>query len=158
LRFTAGSTGVKTMLINRDFLEFIKLLNTHKVKHVIVGAYVRAFYGRPRYTGDIDILIEPDESNALKMVKVLDDFGFGSLGLKVDDFTAPGQTIQLGQEPRRIDILTSISGVDFKTAWDNRQITEIDGIKAAFLGKDEYIKNKKSTGRTKDLADIEEIL
>jgi len=146
------------MLMNRDFLEFLKLLNTHNVKYIIVGAYVRAFYGRPRYTGDIDIFIEPVESNASCMLHVLDDFGFGSLGLKAEDFTTPHQTIQLGQEPRRIDILTGISGVDFKTAWNNRQVAELDGVKVAFLGKEEYIINKKATGRTKDLADIEELL
>lgn len=145
------------MRLNSDFHYFIKLLNTYSVKYILVGAFVRAFYGRPRYTGDMDIFIEPQEDNAEKIMQVLSDFGFSGIGLVKDDFTIPDQTIQLGQEPRRIDILTGITGVTFEDAWLKKEISEIDGLAVNILHKDDYIKNKKALGRHKDLADIEEI-
>lgn len=88
------------MQINQDFLEFIKLLNINKVRYVVVGAFVRSFLGRPRYTGDIDFFISSSSENASKIIKVLKNFGLGSLGLKQKDFETPGQTIQLGKEPK----------------------------------------------------------
>lgn len=145
------------MRLNRDFHDFIKLLNTYSVKYILVGAFVRAFYGRPRYTGDMDIFIEPQEDNAEKIMLVLSDFGFSGIGLFKEDFMMPDQTIQLGQEPRRIDILTGITGVTFEEAWFKKEISEIDGLAVNILHKDDYIKNKKALGRHKDLADIEEI-
>jgi hypothetical protein len=106
----------------------------------------------------MDIFIEPSRENAEKMMKVLSDFGFGDIGLVSDDFIIPDQTIQLGKEPRRIDILTGITGVKFENAWANKEISEIDDLTVNILHKDDYIKNKKALGRNKDLADIDEIL
>ena len=146
------------MKINRDFQEFLKLLAIHKVKYLLVGAFVRAYYGRPRYTGVMDIFIETSKENAEKMILVLSGFGFADIGLKAEDFQEPDQTIQLGCEPVRIDILTGITGVEFGDAWKNKEITEIDGINVNILHRDDYIKNKKALGRYKDLADIEEIM
>lgn len=146
------------MHLNSDFRDFIKLLNTHNVKYMLIGAFVRAFYGRPRYTGDMDIFIETTVINSEAMMNVISDFGFGSTGISANDFLNPDQTIQLGNEPRRIDILTGITGVDFTDAWMNRVRTEIDGIPVNILSKEDYIKNKKALGRHKDLADIEEII
>jgi len=146
------------MQLNSDFRDFIKLLNTHKIKYILIGAFVRAYYGRPRYTGDMDIFIEPSPDNAEKMMKVLSDFGFSNIGLVSDDFIIPDQTIQLGNEPRRIDILTGIAGVMFENAWANKEIAEIDNLTINIMHKDDFIKNKKALGRHKDLADIEEIL
>jgi len=102
------------MEVQKDFKEFLGYLNKNNVEYVIVGAYALAFYGVPRYTGDIDILVNPSEDNAKKLLKALKEFGFGSLGLKTDDFTTEENVIQLGYSPVRIDILTSISGLTFE--------------------------------------------
>ena len=156
-RLTDGNTGAGIMRINQDFLEFIRLLNTHEVRYLIVGAYVRAFYGRPRYTGDMDIFFEATEENARNVCKALDDFGFGSLTINMDDLLTPDTTIQLGREPRRIDLITGITGVDFETAWKNHQVFKHPEMDIPFLGKEDYIANKKALGRHQDLADVEEL-
>jgi hypothetical protein len=91
------------------------------------------------------------------MMRLLEDFGFGSRDISVDNFTTPGQTIQLGVEPRRIDILTEISGIDFSSAWKNRQSLRIDDVDVLFISRDDHKKNKRASGRHKDLADIEEM-
>ena len=146
------------MHLNSDFRDFIKLLNTHRVKYLLIGAFVRAFYGRPRYTGDMDFFIESSSENAAAMFLVITEFGFGETGLNRQDFITADQTIQLGSEPRRIDILTGITGVRFEDAWNNRVTADIDGLSVNILHRDDYIKNKKALGRHKDLADIEEIM
>lgn len=146
------------MRLNSDFRDFIKLLNTHSVKYILIGAFVRAFYGRPRYTGYLDVFIEATPDNATKMIKVLTDFGLGDIGLSIDDFTISDQTVQLGNEPRRIDILTGITGVTFEEAWSKKEKSVIDGLDVIILNKADYIKNKRALGRHKDLADIEEIM
>ena len=107
--------------MHKDFNEFLKLLNCHKVRYVIVGGYALGAYLIPRTTKDLDILIEATERNAIKLIHALKDFGFGSLGLKITDFTEPAFTIQLGYEPVRIDISTSITGVEWNEIWANKK-------------------------------------
>jgi hypothetical protein len=133
------------------------LLNTHDVRYLVAGAYVRAFYGRPRYTGDLDIFIDTSEDNARKVLNALKDFGFGSLDITTADLLEPDTIIQLGREPRRIDLLTGITGIDFGPAWKNREIYRHPETEIPFLGKEDYITNKKALGRHQDLADIEEL-
>ena len=106
--------------MHKDFNEFLKLLNYHKVKYVIVGAHAVGVHSRPRATGDLDILVRVTITNAKKIMKVLNDFGFGSAGLTSDDFLKKDEIIQLGYEPVRIDILTSISGVNWNEVWKNK--------------------------------------
>ena len=106
------------MIISPDFKEFITLLNTHNVRYLVVGGYAVAFHGHPRYTKDIDIWLERTLENAARLLAALDAFGFGSLGLKVEDFLQPGYTIQLGYPPNRIDLLTSLSELDFSSCYD----------------------------------------
>jgi hypothetical protein len=106
--------------LQSDLSEFIGLLNSHKVEYVIVGGHAVAFHGHPRFTGDIDFFIRPTAENAERLLRVLDDFGFGSLGITAADLTEPGKVVQLGRPPNRVDILTSISGVDFESAWISR--------------------------------------
>ena len=100
--------------------EFIALLNSHSVEYLIVGGHAVAFHGHPRFTGDIDFFIRMTPSNAQRLLAVLNDFGFGSVGITVRDLLEPKRILQLGQPPNRIDILTSISGVDFDSAWASR--------------------------------------
>jgi hypothetical protein len=145
------------MEIQKDFKELLSLLNNREVEYIIVGAYALAFHGSPRYTGDIDIYVNPVEENAVKILAVLNDFGFGSLKLNVDDFTEPGNVIQLGLPPVRVDILTSISGVTWDEAYNGKVKDHYGDIEIWYLGREQYIANKKATGRLKDLADIESI-
>lgn len=143
------------MEIQQDFRELLELLNRYDVEYIIVGAYALAHYGIPRYTGDIDIYINPDKNNAGKILLALNDFGFGSLNLSSDDFCQPERIIQLGVPPVRIDIITSITGVTWEDAFRNRIPGHYGNLPVFFLGQDEYIANKRATGRKKDLADLE---
>ena len=135
--------------------EFIESLNSNEVEYLIVGAFALAIHGSPRYTGDIDILVRPSPANARKLTAVISTFGFSSLGLSTQDFLKPDQVIQLGRDPVRIDLLTSITGVEFEEAWEHRVITRLDGLPVPFIGKEDLIKNKRATGRTQDRADLE---
>jgi predicted nucleotidyltransferase len=107
--------------IEKDYEELLRLLNKNKVKYCIVGAYAVAFYARPRYTKDMDIFVEPTVENGKRIVNALNEFGFQSLKLKKDDFSQKGMIIQLGYEPVRIDIITSIEGCTFEEVWKERQ-------------------------------------
>lgn len=145
------------MKLAKDLSEFIGLLNSAGVEYVIVGAHALGFHGRPRFTGDIDILLRPDEANAARVVAALEQFGFSSLGLTATDFTRPNQVVQLGHPPNRIDLLTSITGVDFASAWGTRVAGTLGDLPVYFLGKSELIANKRATGRLQDLADAESL-
>lgn len=143
------------MQVEKDYQEFLRLLNKHKVKYCVIGSYALAFYGYPRYTKDIDILIERSNSNARKLVKVLDEFGFLSTGLKVEDFTQPEMIIQLGYEPVRIDIITSIKGFNFERLWANREVGKYGEVKVNFVSLNDLKRLKKRFGRLIDKADLE---
>jgi hypothetical protein len=145
------------MPLNKDLREFVELLNSNRVDYLIIGAFAVAWYGYPRFTADLDILIRPDSGNAARMLEALRQFGFGALGIEAGDLTAVGQVVQLGVKPNRIDILTSISGVSFEEAWKDRMDGTLDGIPAVFIGRTALIRNKESTGRAKDLGDVEEL-
>lgn len=145
------------MELHKDFKEFIELLNLHKVDYVIVGGYAMAFHGCPRFTGDIDFFVKPQRDNAKKMIAVLKDFGFSSLDIAEDDFVVPDRVIQLGFPPVRIDIVTSISGVSWQEVFEGRQQVNLDGLLCPFIGRKEFIANKRAIGRHKDLGDIESI-
>ncbi|MFC2149118.1 nucleotidyltransferase [Candidatus Auribacterota bacterium] len=143
------------MKIERDFEDLLRLFSKNKVRYCIIGAFAVAFYGRPQYTKDIDILIDPLEANAKKIVKALNDFGFGSLKLSADDFCKKGNIIQLGYEPVRVDILTSIKGLSFDRVWKNRIKGTYGKQRVNFISLDDLIKCKKISARNKDLADLE---
>lgn len=143
------------MIFEKDFVDFIELLNVQQVEYMIVGAHALAFHGRPRHTGDLDIWIKPSIQNAYKMVKVLEDFGFGSLGLVKEDFLKENYVTQLGYPPLRIDILNSISGVNFEDAYKNKVDAEVEGLFISYINIKDFIANKQASGRAKDLGDIE---
>jgi len=145
------------MDIQSDFKELLELFNSHKVEYLITGAYALAFHGVPRYTGDIDLFVNPDPANAIRIISALDEFGFGSLELKAEDFMKPGQIIQLGVPPARIDIITSISGVSWNDAEAGKIAGSCGAIPVYFLGREQFITNKRATGRQKDLADLESL-
>ena len=143
------------MDLPKDLREFIESLNSKRVEYVIVGGYAQAYHGRPRFTGDIDVLVRPSQENAERIKAALSQFGFAQLGLTEQDFVSEGQVIQLGVAPNRIDILTSISGCGFEDVWETRVKTELAGVPVNMIAKDQYIKNKRATGRAQDLADLD---
>ncbi len=143
------------MEIQPDFKELLELFNAHKVKYLIVGGYALAFHGAPRYTGDIDIFVSPDAKNAIRILKALDEFGFGSVGLTEEDLKTPNKVVQLGFPPVRIDIITSISGVSWDDAFKKHEQGEYGDIPVNYIGKEHYVANKRASGRKKDLADLE---
>jgi len=143
------------MEVQKDFKEFLGLLNDHEVEYMIVGGYALAFHGAPRFTSDIDVFVKPDSRNAQRILKVLEAFGFGSLDLSGDDFQKKDSVVQLGLPPVRIDIITSISGVSWEQAEASKEPGMFGDVPVIYIGKDQYVANKKATGRTKDIADIE---
>lgn len=143
------------MKVEKDFEEFIKLLNYHKVKYLIVGAYALIFYASPRNTGGIDFFIETSRKNSQKILVVIRDFGFGGLEFQKEDFMKPDIVIQLGYSPNRIDIITGISGISFPEAYKNRVKGKIGVEEVYFISGYDLLKNKKAAGRTKDIADAE---
>ena len=144
-------------MLNQDFQEFIQSLNDNQVRYLVVGGYAVALHGHPRYTKDIDVWIEISPDNAKKMVKALDQFGFASLGLKEDDFLVPDQIIQLGYPPSRIDVISTLEGVDFETCYAARVEVVIDGTLVNFIDLENLKKNKRAAGRPQDLADLEHL-
>lgn len=140
-----------------DFQEFLRLLNAACIDYAVVGGYAVGRYGYPRFTGDIDILIRPERENAKKVLHALDEFGFGELGITLDDLLGPGMVIQLGVAPLRIDLITSIDGVTNDEVFANRLEESESNNRVYFIGRPQLIKNKKATGRPKDLADLEYI-
>jgi hypothetical protein len=143
------------VLLTKDLREFVELLVSRRVEFLIVGGHAVAFHGFPRFTGDIDFFVRPSADNAARLLEVLAAFGFAGLGLEVGALLSPDQVIQLGRPPNRIDLLTSISGVDFEAAWSGRVPGELDGIAVDFIGYDELIANKAASGRAKDRLDLE---
>ena len=145
------------MEAQQDFKELLASFIAHKVDHIVVGAHALAFHGAPRFTGDMDVLVRPDVRNARRIVAALDDFGFTSLGLTVEDFANPGKVVQLGVAPVRIDIVTSLTGVSWKEAVRGREAGLYGDLKVYYLGRRQFARNKRALGRKKDLADLEAI-
>lgn len=145
------------MTLSSDLREFVESLNSRGIDYVIVGAHSLAFHSRPRYTGDLDILVRCDADNARKVVTLLKDFRFEGVGITESDFTEPGQIIQLGRPPDRIDLLTSITGVDNEEVFAGKQAAELDGIPVSIMSKEALIRNKRAVGRPQDIADLKEL-
>ena len=143
------------MDVQQDFKELLALFNALHVKYMIVGGYALAFHGSPRMTGDIDIYVQPSQVNAQKVIEALKKFGFGKIGLKVKDFSKKDNVIQLGQPPVRIDILTSLTGVTWEKAYATKETGQYGDLTVFFISKELLLKNKRSIGRKKDLADVE---
>ena len=144
-------------MLSKEFKEFAKLLNDQKVEYLLVGGYAVVFYGYVRYTGDIDFWINPTKVNAKRLVEVLDQFGFGSLKLTIEDFTKDDQIIQLGYPPNRIDIITSVTGLVFSDCYPKKKSFSIENIEIQTISLEDLKKNKKASGRYKDLDDLENL-
>ena len=141
----------------QDFREFIELLIKNKAEYLIVGGYAVGIHGHPRYTGDLDIWLNPTPQNAEQILKSVNEFGFSSFKLTLEDFTKPGNVIQLGYPPLRIDLLTEIDGVTFEECFSNRKEVVIEDLNVNFIGYNDLLKNKKETGRPRDIDDIDNL-
>jgi hypothetical protein len=143
------------MEVQKDFRDLLELFNVHRVEYMIVGAYALAFHGAPRYTGDMDILVKPDSKNAQRIMSALNDFGFGSVGLTAADFETEDKVVQLGFLPVRVDIVTSITGVSWEEAISGRVKGSYGDLPVYYIGREQFILNKRALARKKDLADLE---
>lgn len=143
------------MNVSKDYTELFACFARHGVKALVVGAHAVAFHAKPRYTKDLDLLVEPERANAERLLVALADFGFGGLRLVAEDFLTPGTVIQLGYPPNRVDLLTAITGVSFEEAWEGRVQGNYGGQPVWFIGKAALIRNKQAAGRPQDRIDVE---
>ena len=141
--------------LDPDFAEFCASLTARQVRFLIVGGYAVAAHGRPRMTGDLDLWIMVERANAERLVAALEDFGFASLGLDPEDFEQPNRVVQIGYAPLRIDLLTSIDGVEFASCWERRIEVPLDNGLVPVISLDDLLANKRAAGRAQDLADVE---
>jgi predicted nucleotidyltransferase len=155
-KFEKNTIAGKPMF-NQDFKEFIQSLNDNQVRYLVVGGYAVALHGYPRYTKDIDIWIDLAPANASRIIRALEQFGFGSLGLKEQDFLEVDMIIQLGYPPRRIDLLTTLPGVEFNQCFAEKVVVDMEGVSVSFIDLENLKKNKRATGRAQDIADIENL-
>ena len=142
--------------VNEDFVDLVAAFRLEGVEYLIVGAHALAVHGVPRATGDLDVLVRPTADNARRVMTALRRFGapVAAHGVREADFATPGAVYQIGLPPRRIDVLTSISGVDFDTAWATRTRATMGAETVNVIGRDALLANKRASGRDKDLLDV----
>ncbi len=143
-----------------DFKELLSILNAHRVKYLIVGAYAVSIHAQPRATKDLDILVKADAGNAEAVFEALAEFGAPLQGLTAADFAEQGSFFRMGREPVGVDILTAILGIDFDSAWHRRVediVDAVSGLKATFISCEDLVAAKRASGRPQDLADIDAI-
>lgn len=140
--------------MNNDFKDILSIFNGRNVDYLLVGAYALAVYGLPRATGDIDLLILTSHENAERAIDALGEFGAPMDQVAVSDLSEKGIVFQIGIAPNRIDIQTSIDGVEFADAWKERNVVEIEGISVPVISREHLIVNKRAAGRPQDLADV----
>lgn len=145
------------MLIHKDLKDFLRLLNAHSVRYLIVGGYAVAVHGYPRYTGDLDVFVEATPENAQKLVHVFKEFGFDVPELRAPIFVYPTSIVEIGREPVKLQVMSSISGVTFEECLRNRIDIAIDELLVPFIGYEQLLKNKSATGRDKDRVDVTEL-
>jgi len=144
--------------MSHDFRDLLAEFNVHNVEYLVVGAHALAAHGHVRATEDLDIWVRPEPENAKRVLTALRAFGAPLHDLTEKDLTAPGVVFQIGVAPLRIDVLTAIDGVEFDEAWPSRFNTQFADQPITVLSKDHLIKNKRATGRTQDLADVERLV
>lgn len=140
--------------MNHDFVEMLSALSAAGARFLIVGAHALAAHGAPRATGDLDIWIQATPENAARVFDALRHFGAALFDLTIDDLSRPDTVFQIGLPPSRIDILSSISGVDFGHAWANRLEITIGDLVVGVIGREDFVANKTASGRPKDLLDL----
>ncbi|MBM3328000.1 MAG: hypothetical protein FJY67_00815 [Calditrichaeota bacterium] len=144
-------------MLSSDFKEFLKLLTSHKVRYLLIGGFAVGVHGYPRATGDMDLWVAIDPDNADRIVLAIREFGFDLPDLNRESFVQKNKVIRMGLPPQRIELLTSISGVDFDDCFAKREMVEIDGIKVSLIDRASLIANKRAAGRHRDLDDLEHL-
>src|SRR5262245_13994609 len=143
--------------MNSDFSDMLSALSAEGVEYLLIGAYAMAVHGVPRATGDIDVWVRPSQENADRVLRALTRFGAPLGSLRAADLTGAGTVFQIGVAPNRVDVMTGIDGVGFDEAWSRRETRTIGGLTVEVIGRDDLIRNKRATGRTRDLADAEQL-
>ena len=141
--------------MNPDFVDLLRAFLAADVRFLVVGAYALAVHGRPRATGDLDVWVDATPANAARVIRALAAFGAPMDAIAESDLASPGITYQIGVVPRRIDVLTDLTDLTFDEAWRARVRHPFGDIAVDFIGREHFVRNKRATGRTKDLADIE---
>jgi hypothetical protein len=144
-------------MLNKHFLDFLKLLESHKVEFVVVGGYAVGVHGFPRYTGDLDVFVEISRENAGRLIDVFKEFGFASLGLKPEDFLGADMVVEIGREPIKIQVLTGIDGISFGQCRNDRILVNVSGTQIPFIGLNALLANKAASPRNKDRIDLDEL-
>ncbi len=146
-----------TVKVNRDYSDLLSAFVAHRVRFLIVGAYALAYHGRPRTTGDLDVWIDATPSNAGRVYNALADFGAPLEKIAANDFARPGTVFQIGVAPNRIDVLTSLTALEFSRAWRNRRRVAYGSVPVSLLSAPDLLENKRALGRPRDLADAQEL-
>ncbi len=141
--------------MHQDFLDLLRAFIDRNVRFLIVGAYALAVHGRPRATGDLDVWVDATPENAAKVMSALEQFGAPTAQVRAEDFSRPGSVFQMGLPPVRIDVLTELTGLTFSEAWSGRTQAAFGPVVADVIGREAFIRNKRATGRARDLGDIE---
>lgn len=145
------------MLIPSDYKDLLSVLNKHRVRYLIIGAYAVIYYTEPRYTKDLDIWVEPEVMNAKRVYSALKEFGAPLKDVREKDFLEKTMVYQIGVAPVRVDILMGVSDIEFKEAWAHRSVATLEGVKANIIGIEELVKAKQSARRKADILDIENL-
>jgi hypothetical protein len=147
------------MPVNKDFKDLLAIFAAHDVRFLVVGAYAVTFHARPRFTKDLDVWVDPKADNAAKVFVALAAFGapLRSQGIEAQDFSTPGIVYQIGVEPNRIGILTTVDGLEFSPCYQRRVLSKFDDVPCAYLSREDLITNKRAVGRPKDLEDLKEL-
>lgn len=144
--------------LNEDFKDLLKLLNSNRVRYLLIGGYAVALHGHPRFTNDLDIVIRSDHENVLRCVNVLHEFGFATSEVSPKLFSLPKSVVRIGAAPVKIEILNYLEGVDFDSAYERREKRVAEGITFDIISLDDLLTNKKAVGRDHDLLDVKELL
>jgi hypothetical protein len=143
--------------MNQDFVDLLRSFIAHEVRFLVVGAYALAVHGRPRATGDLDVWVDATLENAPRVIRALADFGAPLHDVTEGDFARPGIVFQMGLPPGRIDVITELTGLTFAAAWPDRVEQPLEDLHIPVIGREAFIRNKKATGRAKDLGDLEDL-
>ena len=146
-----------TLRLPPDFSEFLSLLNSAQVEYLLLGGYAVAYYGVPRATGDMDVWVNPDAANTPRLVAALRQFGFTDAAITAERFAKLGQVFRMGVPPLRIELFTSVTGLDFRAAYGRRRVVHIDEIDVSLIDLEDLKANKRGVGRRKDLDDLDHL-
>ncbi len=149
--------SLERIRLSSDWIELLEAFNTAGVRYLIVGAFALGRYAAPRATGDLDVWVDPKQENAKRLFSALTAFGAPLHGLTHENFCHDDFVFTMGRPPIGVDIITSVSGVTFDEAWASRESGSLGDVSVPFIGRDAFLRNKRSAARTKDLADVEAV-